>query len=106
MPLWAERHGDSKAEAARLLFLMLLSGATGTILIGAVADRIGLRRTLIVTQTLLAPLILTFIYAGGVVGAPGAGWVGTAAGITTPIVAVTGLGASVCTPERMPDSSP
>ena len=69
VPLWAERHGDSKAEAGRLLFLMLLAGATGTLLIGAVADRIGLRRTLIVTQTLLTPLILTFVYVGGVVGA-------------------------------------
>jgi FSR family fosmidomycin resistance protein-like MFS transporter len=69
VPLWAERHGDSKAEAGRLLFLMLLAGATGTILIGAVADRIGLRRTLVVTQTILSPLILTFVYVGGVVGA-------------------------------------
>ena len=69
VPLWAESHGHSRTAAARLLFLMLLSGATGTILIGAVADRIGLRRTLIVTQTLLAPLILTFIYVDGVVGA-------------------------------------
>ena len=69
VPLWAERHGDSKTAAGRLLFLMLLAGATGTILIGAVADRIGLRRTLVVTQTLLAPLILTFVYVGGVVGA-------------------------------------
>ena len=69
VPLWAESHGHSRDAAGRLLFLMLLSGATGTILIGAVADRIGLRRTMIITQTLLAPLILTFIYAGGIVGA-------------------------------------
>ena len=69
VPLWAETHGDSKAAAGRLLFLMLLAGATGTILIGSVADRIGLRRTLVVTQTLLAPLILTFVYVGGVAGA-------------------------------------
>ena len=69
VPLWAESHGHSRDAAARLLFLMLLSGATGTILIGAVADRIGLRRTMIITQTLLAPLILTFIYVGGMVGA-------------------------------------
>jgi FSR family fosmidomycin resistance protein-like MFS transporter len=69
VPLWAESHGDTKAEAGRLLFLMLLAGAAGTILIGAVADRIGLRRTLIATQTMLAPLILTFVYVGGVLGA-------------------------------------
>ena len=48
---------------------MLLAGAIGTLLIGAVADRIGLRRTLLVTQTLLTPLILVFVFVGGVVGA-------------------------------------
>ena len=69
VPLWAEKHGDSKTAAGRLLFLMLLAGAVGTLLIGSVADRIGLRRTLLVTQTVLAPLILTFVYVGGVVGA-------------------------------------
>jgi len=69
VPLWAESQGYSKSAGGRLLFLMLLAGAAGTLLIGAVADRIGLRRTLLVTQALLAPLILVFIYVGGVLGA-------------------------------------
>lgn len=69
VPLWVVSLGHSKADGNRLLFLMLLAGAVGTITLGPVADRIGLRRTLTVTQILLPPLILTFVYVGGVVGA-------------------------------------
>jgi FSR family fosmidomycin resistance protein-like MFS transporter len=69
VPLWVESKGHSKADGGRLLFLMLLAGATGTLLIGAVADRVGLRRTMVVTQALLTPLILVFVYVGGVLGA-------------------------------------
>jgi FSR family fosmidomycin resistance protein-like MFS transporter len=68
VPLWVVSLGHSKADGNRLLFLMLLAGAAGTLLLGPVADRIGLRRTLVVTQTLMPPLIIVFIYVGGVVG--------------------------------------
>jgi FSR family fosmidomycin resistance protein-like MFS transporter len=68
VPLWAVSLGHSKAEGNRLLFLMLLSGAVGTLLLGPVADRIGLRLTLVITQALLSPLILVFVYLGGVPG--------------------------------------
>ena len=47
---------------------MLLAGAVGTLLLGPVADRIGLRLTLVITQALLSPLILVFVYVGGVAG--------------------------------------
>jgi MFS transporter, FSR family, fosmidomycin resistance protein len=69
VPLWVVSLGHSKADGNRLLFLMLLAGAVGTLALGPVADRIGLRRTLVVTQALLAPLILVFVYVGGVLGA-------------------------------------
>jgi FSR family fosmidomycin resistance protein-like MFS transporter len=69
VPLWVESKGHSKSDGGRLLFLMLLAGAVGTLLIGAIADRIGLRRTLVVTQALLTPLILVFVYVGGILGA-------------------------------------
>jgi MFS transporter, FSR family, fosmidomycin resistance protein len=68
VPLWIVSRGHSKADGNRLLFLMLLAGAAGTLLLGPVADRIGLRRTLVITQTLIAPLILVFVYVGGVPG--------------------------------------
>ena len=68
MPLWVVSLGHSKADGNRLLFLMLLAGAVGTLLLGPVADRIGLRPTLVITQTLLTPMILVFVYVGGVPG--------------------------------------
>ena len=68
VPLWVESLGHSKAYGNRLLFLMLLAGALGTLALGPVADRVGLRRTLVVTQALIPPLMLTFVYVGGVAG--------------------------------------
>ncbi len=69
VPLWVVSLGHSKAYGNRLLFLMLLAGALGTLALGPVADRVGLRRTLVVTQALIPPLMLTFVYVGGVPGA-------------------------------------
>jgi FSR family fosmidomycin resistance protein-like MFS transporter len=68
VPLWVVSLGHSKADGNRLLFVMLLSGAAGTLMLGPVADRIGLRLTLVITQALLTPLILAFVYVGGAVG--------------------------------------
>ena len=64
VPLWAVSQGDSEAEGNRLLSLMLLSGAVGTLLLGPIADRFGIRRTLLVAQVLLTPLILVFVLVG------------------------------------------
>lgn len=69
VPLWAIAHGHSKASGNRLLFLMLLAGAVGTLLLGPVADRVGLRRTLTATQAAVGPLVLIFVYVGGAAGA-------------------------------------
>src|SRR5262249_44069402 len=69
LPLWVVSLGHSKAYGNRLLFLMLLAGALGTVLLGPVADRVGLRRTLVVTQALIPPLMLVFAYVGGLPGA-------------------------------------
>ena len=69
VPLWAVSLGNSEAEGNRLLSLMLLSGAVGTLLLGPIADRFGIRRTLLVAQALLTPLILVFVLVGGIAGA-------------------------------------
>jgi len=69
LPLWVVSLGHSKAYGNHLLFLMLMSGAVGTLILGPVADRVGLRRTLLVTQAFVPPLMLTFVYAGGIAGA-------------------------------------
>jgi MFS transporter, FSR family, fosmidomycin resistance protein len=68
VPLWIVANGGSKGEGGRELSLMLVAGAVGTLVLGPVADRIGLRRTLLVTQAALPFLIVTFVVAGGVVG--------------------------------------
>ena len=68
VPLWVESHGHSKADGNRLLFLMLLAGAVGTLLLGPVADGSGSGGRSSSRRSLIAPLILAFVYVGGVVG--------------------------------------
>jgi MFS transporter, FSR family, fosmidomycin resistance protein len=69
VPLWLVSLGHSNADGNHLLSLMLLAGAVGTLALGPLADRFGLRRTLVMTQALLAPAILVFVFVGGVAGA-------------------------------------
>ena len=69
VPLWAVSLGDTKAEGNRLLSLMLVAGVVGALVFGPVADRVGLRRTLLGTTAALPPLVLVFVYVGGVPGA-------------------------------------
>jgi FSR family fosmidomycin resistance protein-like MFS transporter len=68
VPLWIVSEGGSEAAGNRELSLMLVAGVVGTVLLGPIADRVGLRRTLVVTQAALAPLIFVFLGIGGVVG--------------------------------------
>lgn len=68
VPLWVVANGGSEGEGGRELSLMLLSGAVGTLVLGPVADRIGLRRTLLLTQLALPGLIVTFVAVGGIPG--------------------------------------
>jgi FSR family fosmidomycin resistance protein-like MFS transporter len=68
VPLYVAAHGHSKATGNRVLFLMLFAGAVGTLLLGPVADAIGLRRTLVWTQVAIPPLVLVFVYVGGPFG--------------------------------------
>jgi FSR family fosmidomycin resistance protein-like MFS transporter len=56
--------GASKAEANTALAVMLVGGAVGTLIGGRVADRIGRRATLVLSLSLVAPLVLAFHAAG------------------------------------------
>jgi MFS transporter, FSR family, fosmidomycin resistance protein len=69
VPLWVVSLGHSKADGNRLLSLMLVAGVAGALVFGPVADRVGLRRTLLATTVVLPPLVLTFVYVGGIAGA-------------------------------------
>ena len=68
VPLWVVANGGTEGEGGRTLSLMLVSGAVGTLVLGPVADRVGLRRTLLVTQAALPFLVVTYVSVGGVVG--------------------------------------
>ncbi len=68
VPLWTVSIGGTAAEGNRTLSLMLVAGAVGTLALGPIADRVGLRRTLLVAQAVLTPLILVFIFVGGAIG--------------------------------------
>jgi FSR family fosmidomycin resistance protein-like MFS transporter len=68
VPLWVVANGGTEGAGNRTLALMLVAGAAGTLLLGPVADRIGLRRTMLLTQAALPFLMVTFVAVGGVVG--------------------------------------
>lgn len=69
VPLWTVSLGGTKAEGNRLLSLMLVAGVVGALAFGPIADRLGLRRTLLGSTVVLAPLVLVFVHVGGVAGA-------------------------------------
>jgi FSR family fosmidomycin resistance protein-like MFS transporter len=69
VPLWIVSLGNSEADGNRMLSLMLVAGAIGTLTLGPIADRFGLRRTLLIAQAILTPMILVFVLVGGVLGA-------------------------------------
>ncbi len=68
VPLWVVENGGTEGEGNRMLSLMLVAGAAGTLLLGPVADRVGLRRTLLLTQAALPFLVIAFVSVGGVLG--------------------------------------
>ena len=68
VPLWVVENGGTEGEGNRTLSLMLVAGAVGTLVLGPVADRLGLRRTLLLTQAALPFLVVAFVAVGGAVG--------------------------------------
>ena len=68
VPLWIVSQGGTEGAGNRELSLMLVAGVAGTLVLGPVADSFGLRRTLLVTQAALLPLILVFLEIGGIAG--------------------------------------
>jgi FSR family fosmidomycin resistance protein-like MFS transporter len=69
VPLWEVSLGHSKSYGNHLLSAMLLAGALGTLVAGPIADRVGLRTVLVVSNVVTPPLIFVFIAVGGVAGA-------------------------------------
>jgi FSR family fosmidomycin resistance protein-like MFS transporter len=69
VPLWEVSLGHSKSYGNHLLSAMLLAGALGTLVAGPIADRVGLRTVLAVSNVVTPPLIFVFVAVGGVAGA-------------------------------------
>ncbi len=63
--LYREELANNPGFVASLLFLFLGAGAVGTLAGGPIADRIGHRRMLFLSQALQVPLIFLFLRASG-----------------------------------------
>jgi FSR family fosmidomycin resistance protein-like MFS transporter len=68
VPLWDVAQGHSKSYGGRELAIMLFAGGVGTLALGPIADRFGSRAVLIATQALVGPLVLVYIWSGGIAG--------------------------------------
>ena len=61
--------GESETTASRMLSLLLVSGAIGTLLGGPLSDRVGRLRVLATTLALMIPALLVFLNSQGIVAA-------------------------------------
>ena len=61
--------GESETTASRMLSLLLVSGAVGTLLGGPISDRIGRLRVLAITLALMTPALLVFLNSQGIAAA-------------------------------------
>jgi FSR family fosmidomycin resistance protein-like MFS transporter len=68
VPLWDVAQGHSASYGGRELAIMLFAGGVGTLALGPIADRIGSRAVLIATQAVVGPLVLAYIWLGGIAG--------------------------------------
>ena len=76
VPLLELARGHSEAYANNVLAVMLLAGGVGTLAAGPIADRVGRRPVLLASVAAIGPLILVYLWAGGLVGAAALALVG------------------------------
>lgn len=76
VPLLELARGHSEAYANHVLAGMLLAGGLGTLAAGPAADRIGRRPVLVASVTAVGPLVLVYLWVGGLVGAAALALVG------------------------------
>lgn len=69
IPLWEISNGRGEVAGTVLLAVFLFSGAIGTMLLGQLGDRHGIRAVMLWSFLASVPLILVYIIAGGFVGA-------------------------------------
>jgi FSR family fosmidomycin resistance protein-like MFS transporter len=76
VPLLELARGHSEAYANNVLAAMLLAGGLGTLAAGSVADRVGRRPVLLASVVAIGPLILVYLWGGGLLGAAALALVG------------------------------
>ncbi len=69
VPLFEVARGHSEAYGNRVLAAMLLAGGLGTLAAGPIADRVGRRPVLMASVLAMGPLILLYLFVGGLAGA-------------------------------------
>jgi FSR family fosmidomycin resistance protein-like MFS transporter len=65
VPVWYDDLGFGRETYGPLTTTMILAGVFGTLVGGSLADRIGGKRVIIVSQLLCAPMILGFVHFPG-----------------------------------------
>jgi MFS transporter, FSR family, fosmidomycin resistance protein len=69
IPLWEhDVRSATETQATLLLTLFLVAGAVGTLIGGPLADRVGRRPVVIVTELLAVPLLVAYVLIGGAAG--------------------------------------
>ncbi len=96
IPLWEVSNGRGEATGTILLAMFLLAGAFGSIILGQLGDRHGIRTVMVWSYVVSVPLILVYVIAGGFLGAVALAFAGAA------IIGTTGL-TIVLSQEYMPD---
>jgi FSR family fosmidomycin resistance protein-like MFS transporter len=76
VPLLEIARGHSEAYGNKVLAAMLLAGGLGTLAAGPAADRLGRRPILLASVVAIGPLVLVYLWAGGLVGAAALALVG------------------------------
>jgi FSR family fosmidomycin resistance protein-like MFS transporter len=76
VPLLEVARGHSEAYGNKVLAAMLLAGGLGTLAAGPAADRLGRRPVLFASVVAIGPLVLVYLWAGGLVGAAALALVG------------------------------
>ncbi|MBI3756446.1 MAG: MFS transporter [Deltaproteobacteria bacterium] len=65
VPLYLAARGEGAVLVGSLLSLFLISGAAGTLVAGPLSDRIGHKRFLTLSMSVVCPLIVAFLHASG-----------------------------------------
>jgi FSR family fosmidomycin resistance protein-like MFS transporter len=67
LPIWVEQQTGSLAAGGRLMFTLMATMGVGSLIGGALSDRIGRWQMLVIVLALLAPVSWLFVSASGIV---------------------------------------